>query len=75
MRRPRTHHFGFRLTQVEREMLTWLADAEGLSEAATLRRLIRQASVAQGWQARLDAPGQPAAPLTDTRRHLSTRVA
>ncbi|MBM3131369.1 MAG: hypothetical protein FJ009_22440 [Chloroflexi bacterium] len=74
MRQPRTNHFGFRLTPVEREMLIWLADAEGLSEAATLRRLIRQASVAQGWQTRLGAPGQPAVPSADAHRQMSGRV-
>ena len=46
MKRHLTTHFGLRLTQVERDALTRLAEEEGLSRAATLRRLIRQAAAA-----------------------------
>ena len=39
----RSRRFGLRLSQAEREGLTRLAEIEGLPEAATLRRLLRQA--------------------------------
>lgn len=43
MQKRRTIHFGLRLNQAERETLARLAEAEGLSESATLRRLLRRA--------------------------------
>ena len=43
MRLTRQKRFGLRLSQTERDGLARLAEAEGLSEAATLRQLLRQA--------------------------------
>ena len=43
MQMRREIHFGLRLNKAERAALARLAEAEGLSESATLRRLLRRA--------------------------------
>jgi hypothetical protein len=45
----RHHRFGLLLSPAEKHMLELLAEAEGgLSQAATLRRLIREAAIEHG---------------------------
>ena len=44
----RQHRFGLLLSPAEKHMLELLAEAEGLSQAATLRRLIRKAARERG---------------------------
>ncbi len=63
--------FGFVLTEEEKRALTRLAEAEGgLSEAATLRRLIRRAAKEQGLETQVTAQG--ASRFDGTRDHSAT---
>ncbi len=48
MRQRLSDHFGFRLAPHERNALTRLAEVDGLSEAAALRRLIRNTAFERG---------------------------
>ena len=63
--------FGFVLTEDEKHALTKLAEVEGgLSEAATLRRLIRRAAQEHGLGTQVTAQG--AGRLDRTRDHSAT---
>jgi len=63
--------FGFVLTEDEKHTLIKLAEAEGgLSEAATLRRLIRRAAKEQGLGNQMTA--QRSGRTDGTRDHTST---
>ncbi len=64
--------FGFVLTENEKQALTKLAEAEGgLSEAATLRRLIRRAAKEQELITQVTGPGTG---RSETNAHRATSV-